>query len=71
MTIVKFQSGITTNSYSRLMILCISMKFHENILNGWVGGGGGGRGHFLYGAVQGCWNRYTFHTCDYMIRYQF
>ena len=49
MTIVKFQRGITTISYSRLMMLYISMKFHENILNG-----GGGGDHFLYGAVQGC-----------------
>ena len=44
MTIVKFQRGITTKLYRqelwvlcsarRLMMLYISMKFHENILNG-------------------------------------
>ena len=44
MTIVKFQRGLTTKLYrqklwflcsaSRLMMLYISMKFHENILKG-------------------------------------
>ena len=44
MTTVKFQTRITTNMYRqelrclysarRLMILYISMKFHNNILNG-------------------------------------
>ena len=42
MTIVEFQRGITTNLYRQelrflcsarcLMMLCISMKFHDNIL---------------------------------------
>ena len=44
MTIVKFKRGITTKLYRqelhflcsacRLMMLFISMKFHDNILNG-------------------------------------
>ena len=44
MTIVKFQRGITTKMYEqelrffcfvrRLMMLYISMKFHDSILNG-------------------------------------
>ena len=44
MTTVKFQRGITTKLYRqelrflcsapRLMMLYISMKFHDNILNG-------------------------------------
>ena len=44
MTIVKFQRGITTKLYGQelqflcsahcLMMLFISMKFHDNILNG-------------------------------------
>ena len=38
MTIVKFQRGVTQKMFlrcaCRLMMLYFSMKFHENILNG-------------------------------------